>query len=86
MGRDTSLRFGEVHSASSHLHSQKVLDRILLLEEPLREHYSRRPALGPYVVQRVRATDFQNGTATAWSGIGFWHTACADEQPEEGPV
>jgi hypothetical protein len=34
----------------------------------------------------VFATDVQNGIACAASGIGFWHTACADEQPEDGPV
>ena len=34
----------------------------------------------------VLATDVQNGIASAASGIGFWHTACADEQPDEFPV
>ena len=34
----------------------------------------------------VFATEVQNGIACAASGIGFWHTACADEQPEDGPV
>ena len=33
----------------------------------------------------VRATDLQNGTDCAASGIGFWHTACADEQPADRP-
>ena len=34
----------------------------------------------------VLATDVQNGMASAASGIGFWHTASADEQPDELPV
>ena len=32
------------------------------------------------------ATEVQNGIACAESGIGFWQTACADEQPADGPV
>ena len=32
------------------------------------------------------ATDDQNGTASAESGIGFWQTASAEEQPDELPV
>ena len=35
---------------------------------------------------KVAATELQNGIACAASGIGFWQTACADEQPAEGPV
>src|SRR5579863_3235263 len=35
---------------------------------------------------KALATEAQNGIAWAASGIGFWHTACADEQPAEGPV
>ena len=34
---------------------------------------------------KVFATDVQNGIACAASGIGFWHMACADEQPAHGP-
>src|SRR5690348_617714 len=34
----------------------------------------------------VAATDDQNGTDWAESGIGFWQVACADEQPAEFPV
>jgi hypothetical protein len=43
VGRDSPLGFAQVHSALN-LHSQKILDRILLLEEPLGERNSRRPA------------------------------------------
>jgi hypothetical protein len=53
IGRDTPLRVDQVHLTFSHLHCQKILDRILLLEEPLWECNSRRPALGPNVVQCV---------------------------------
>src|SRR6516164_10841274 len=35
---------------------------------------------------KVFATDVQNAIACAESGIGFWHTACADVQPADGPV
>ena len=34
----------------------------------------------------VRATDLQNGTAWAASGIGFWQAACAEEHAEVFPV
>lgn len=59
VGRDALLRFGEVHSALSHLHCQEILDGILLLEEPLWERNFGRPALRPYVVQCVRPAEFQ---------------------------
>src|ERR1017187_7596740 len=32
------------------------------------------------------ATEDQNGTDSAESGIGFWQVASADEQPDELPV
>src|ERR1700761_5792834 len=34
----------------------------------------------------VVATDDQNGTDCAASGIGFWHVASAEAQPDELPV
>src|SRR5579859_3938936 len=44
---------------------------------------SKMTALFPL---NAAATEDQNGMACAASGIGFWHTACADEQPADGPV
>jgi hypothetical protein len=32
---------------------------------------------------KVFATNAQNGTACAVSGIGFWQVACAEEQPRD---
>jgi hypothetical protein len=34
----------------------------------------------------VLATECQKPIAWAASGIGFWHTACADVQPPPGPL
>ena len=59
IGRNTSLRVDQIHSACSHLHRQKIFDRILLLKKSLRECNVRRPALRPYVVQRVGPTELQ---------------------------
>src|SRR5690348_8444433 len=47
IGRDAPLRVDQIHSPCFHLHRQEILDRILLLEEPLWERNVRRPALGP---------------------------------------
>jgi hypothetical protein len=59
IARYALLRCAQLHSTFSNLHRLKILDRILLLEEPLRERDSGRPALGPYVVQRVGSAEFQ---------------------------
>ena len=69
IGRNTSLRVDQVHSACSHLHRQEILNRILLLKKPLRECNVRRPALGPYVVQRVGPTEFQRDQVVQFADL-----------------
>jgi len=69
IGRDAPLRVDQVHSACSHLHRQEILNRILLLKKPLRECNVRRPALGPYVVQRVGPTEFQRDQVVQFADL-----------------
>ena len=49
----------QFHAAFSHLHCQKIFDRILLLEKPLRECNVRRPALGPDIVQCIGPAELE---------------------------
>ena len=63
------LRVDQIHSAFFHLHRQEILNRIFLLEKPLRECHVRRPALRPYIVQRVGPTEFQRDQVVQFADL-----------------
>jgi hypothetical protein len=69
IGRDAPLRVDQIHSPCFHLHRQEILDRILLLEEPLWERNVRRPALGLYVVQRVGPAELQRDQVVQFADL-----------------
>ena len=56
---DSVLRIRECNRANPNLHGEVVLDAILDLEEALRETDIVGTALGPDVIERIRAPQFQ---------------------------
>src|SRR5215467_8442081 len=59
VGRDTFLSVSQCHLAVSYLFSEEVLDRVLPLEEPLRQCDMRWTALRPNVVESVSPAEFE---------------------------